>query len=627
MSLTNIYQFLHKPVNLPEEIDIIEKSIINGEVIVSKIIDAGLKFDIIAKSSTILQEFVADNPDGYTDADITPVSLEKKYKLAHIGQNIFPTRGTNQFISTADGVLVVKENSAKIIPVRLDGYFEIKITEDNMKVYMDFYPPVKGRKKILIKEVFGKLKETLIETEIKTKTIENVLEQLDNSEKPVYNVLVAEGKIPEEGEDGYLEYLVNTDIDITPKITEDGRVDFYNINAIITVDENQELAVYHPHRDGVNGNDVYGHILEAKEVKKSKLPMGKNTKLKEGDPNTVVSKVSGNLYKKDNLLNISEVHVIKGNVDFATGNLETKASLKVMGDVKTGFRIDAGDMVEIKGVVEDSFIKAGGNVLISSGFTGSGGGVIMSEGNVELKYVRNQKIYAHGVINVLNEAIDSELYAKNRIQVTGGKNMAVFGGHLIAGNSVETNHLGNEYSVPTLVEVGYDYESVNQMNKFKYEITQLETTLETIEQGLKQVCKIIELNQDQRKALEILVNQKFIIFDSSATITNYAEQMKKIDNGIEVLLRCGSLQAGRIDNFKLLIDQRIKIRQKINSLKEESFKLEMSILEPSRARVKVNRRIFPGVTIMINKRKFVVTTEMLNKTFILSHQEDRVVMI
>lgn len=547
----------------------------------------------------------------------------KYYEFNQIGGKII-LANDSVYYSEIQGVFCIKDNMPFVIPVSFDAYYSIRISEDNMQVKGDFYPPVLSGKKILIKEVYAKLRELKINCEIRTSYLEGILENLKDS--PAKNILIAEGKNPLEGTDYSVQYMVNFETSFSPTVLEDGRLDFYNLNSIVSVSKDQLLAIYYHEIEGVDGFDVFGNKLPAHPVKKGKLPLGKNTYEKREDCSRIFATIDGCVSMKNSLINVSEVQIIRSNIDYSTGNVNCKASLQVIGDVKNGFRVDAEDNIQISGIVEDSVINAGSNIAIDRGFIGTGSGIIYSGGDVDIRYVRNQRIHSRNNINVLNEAIDCELFARNRIQVVGGKNMAVFGGHLIAGNSIEANCIGNEYGVKTIVEVGYDYDLINQLNNNNIELKQLESSMENIKNGITQICRVISLSAEQKKALEVLVEQKLLLFTTSDGLKVDKVKLEKVESGIDLLLRCSKMDTEKINNFKLLLNQRNFIKEKIYSIKNEIAEIDKKMLEPSGARVMINRRVFPGVTIIINRRKYVIKNEIINKTFVLSVKEDLVVL-
>ncbi|MCB9206893.1 MAG: DUF342 domain-containing protein [Ignavibacteriales bacterium] len=69
--------------------------------------------------------------------------------------------------------------------------------------------------------------------------------------------------------------------------------------------------------------------------------------------------------------------------------------------------------------VGDAVIESGKNITIRGGFLGKGKGVIKAEGDVELKFVENQKVFTRGSLTIGKEALNAQLFVKNSILTKG----------------------------------------------------------------------------------------------------------------------------------------------------------------------------------------------------------------
>ena len=171
-------------------------------------------------------------------------------------------------------------------------------------------------------------------------------------------------------------------------------------------------------------------------------------------------------------------------------------------------------------------------------------------------------------IFVTREVVDANLYANDRIQV-GGRRMSIVGGYAIAKNAIEVETLGNEIGNSTIIETGYDYNIVEEIKR--------------------NIDKVIELQ----------------------------EELKKVNAEIQKLKswrQSGDIPQ-KLSNFS---KQQIEINQLIEQTSNENNLLEKKQITPSKAFVKVNRSVYPGVEIIINCTHFHVRRKMHGKTFVLS---------
>ncbi|MEE9169880.1 MAG: FapA family protein [bacterium] len=449
---------------------------------------------------------------------------------------------------------------------------KITISEDNMSVKADFYPPDLGGTAMSLQDAVSFLREREINVDINEDSIKSALDTVLETSEPVCDVNVAEGLEPQNGKDAWIEYFTNAKQDLVPAEKEDGGVDFYGLGLVEPVEKDQELALYHPPVKGEDGYDVFGKIRQGTEGNPCKFPAGENTYASPDNPNLVVAKIDGNVSIVNGVVVNSEAYIVKGDVDFLTGNISSKGPLIVKGDVQSGFGLDIERAIEVGGCVEDAVITSGADILIKRGFIGKSKGIIHAEGNVNIGFVRNQAIYSRESIHVAREVVDARLHAKNKIHV-GGRRISIVGGYTIAGEAIEVECLGNMYGASTVVEVGYDYKMVEDVENDTRECHELKKKLE-------------ELN---------------------ARIKNLEMQHKRSnreDHSIAALLK-----------------EKLSIDQELAAIEERIRLLKRQIYTPSKARVKVKRLVHPGVEIIINKSNFRVKEEMQAKTFILSEKD------
>lgn len=135
----------------------------------------------------------------------------------------------------------------------------LKVDEDEMAAWLYLMPPEPDM-------VYSK--QALIDYLASQGVIEG-LHQSNLSaiiKKQVYEreILVAQGRAIQDGENGYFEYLFKPEEYGAPKIREDGTVDYTNINALPNVKAGQKVAVYHQAIQSVDGCTVLGNVLPGK---------------------------------------------------------------------------------------------------------------------------------------------------------------------------------------------------------------------------------------------------------------------------------------------------------------------------------------------------------------------------
>lgn len=607
-------------------IKFIKESVINQKVSISLLKSKGYNPQIIPEFTTLFKINEEQNnleSIEYISPNQSP-EIDKIYKIDEYNKYISDKIIRNEFFNELPGILIFDNNNIELLPIHNNSIFTLSVTDDKLKVYLNIYP---GNTigTLSTDDIISNVQRNGITARIDTIAIESAIKTMVENNIHIEKILIAEGEKPVEGKDGYINYLVNPEINFSPKMTDDGRIDFYHLHIFNQVEKDQPLLEYHPAIEGKNGIDVFGKIIEARKSKDIPNPQGKNTYYDSKNLYLLRALISGNYSIQKETAVVNDVFQIDGNIDFHTGNIDTKGFIAINGDVKSGFSVKSHDSIDIKGIVEDAYIAADGHISIKSGFSGTGKGIIECKGKVDVKYVHNQKIFSRDTINVSNEVIDSELYALDKILIVGGKYMSAYGGRLIAGHYIEANCFGNKYGTYTLIEAGYDYQYIHMMENNKKYIENSGNELKNIEDSISKLSHMIYLPIDQKKILALMLDQKLTIYKKLTGPEENKEQLVKINTIIDKVMKNSHLPEQQLKNFYEYNEKKCLIYFEAAKKLSENYELENIINTPSNAKIKVLKYIYPGVTIMINKRKFIVNSEMINKTFMLSKDGNEVI--
>ena len=449
-------------------------------------------------------------------------------------------------------------------------FFAIKVSDDQTKVYLTVKPFVQMDIDINLNDVLQTLQSRSISFGIKEDIIKTTLDEVRQKNFSVENVLIAEGDHAIQGEDGRLEFLFNVDKKIKPQEGAHGKVDFHELSMVENVEKEQPLVKLVDSTLGTPGKNVYGKMVNPVHGKPCALPIGENTKVSNKDAKVLLSNIDGIVKYAGGVISVKSCYAVEKDVDFSTGNITSKGTVVVKGNVRSGFILDAVGDVEVWGTVEDSIIKSKGNVLIKGGFIGSGKGKIEADGDVTIYFARNQTIVANNV-KILREAVDCIIYAKNTVKVHGDK-ISIEGGITTAGATIEVESLGSKNEAHTDVEVGINYVAhPSQMNTRKV-VSDLKTSLKKVDK---------ELN------------------------TLHAIQKAK-----------GELPAQYTNTFDHLLSRREELVKKLKDL------ASVEILPVNEgAKVVVNKVVHPGVEIKIGESTIAILEECKKATFYLTGDE------
>ncbi len=443
-----------------------------------------------------------------------------------------------------------------------DARVEVNICDDKLKATVD-YEPARGGEEITAAD----LEEILNEAGVIYGVDNQALEEIVNSDEPIENFVVAEGKPPEPGEDAELNYHFEIDRENIGTEREDGSIDFFDRDLITNVEPGEVLVTKTPPVPGNSGKAVTGKELKPEEPKDKKLPAGKNVEKKE---NKLVAEIEGQVVKDGDKISVTPVHKVNGDVDLDVGNIDFVGSVVVNGDVQEGFSIKAEEDIEINGKVFAAQLEAGGNIKINKGFIGKEKGNVIAEGDVEIKFIENGNVESKGTVQVDDAIMHSTVTAAEEIILGKGKGLIV-GGRCRAAKRIEASVVGSSLATTTVLEVGID-------PSLKEEMNQIEEDLEDNRQNMTKA----------KKALDLL------------------EKLKK--------------QQGELPQDKEQMYYRLKKTKK--NLQEEKARKEKKLeelenrLEKSkRGRVEVREKVFSGVTIIVGKSQYNVKDTMSTTAF------------
>ena len=449
-------------------------------------------------------------------------------------------------------------------------FFSIEVSEDHMMVYLTVKPFAQEGFDINVNDVLKTLQSKSISYGIKEDVIKATLDKVKEENVFDENVLIAEGNQVIHGEDGRLEFLFDTDKKIKPHEGANGKVDFHEVSIIENVEKGQPLVKLIDPTPEKPGKDVYGKIVNPVRGKRCVLPKGENTRVSEKDTKLLVSCIDGNVRYVDGVVSVKSCYLVEKDVDFGVGNITSKGTVIVKGNVKSGFVLDVVGDVEVCGTVEDSIIKSKGNVLVKGGFIGSGKGKIEAEGDVAICFARNQTIVANNV-KILREAVDCIIYAKKTVKAEGDK-ISIEGGITTAGTMIEVQSLGSKNEVYTDVEVGINYVAHQSRMNTRREVSSLKASLKTVDKEL-----------------------------------NTLHAMKKAK---------GELSTQCLNTLDRLLSRREEIVKKLKHLSNNEI---VSVNKD--AKIVVNRIVHPGVEIKIGDSAITILEEYPKATFYLSGEE------
>ncbi len=330
---------------------------------------------------------------------------------------------------------------------------------------------------------------------------EDVVKRLVEGDFVDREVVVAEGKRPEKGKDGYYELFFKTSFSKSPKELADGSLDYQSIEWYERVEKGQKLVVYHDAEDGQEGCTVTGVNVKAMRGKPLPVLRGKGFVIDE-DGKTYIADASGFVEYKDNNLNVHNAMTLP-EVTVHSGRIIFDGDLYVKGNVLEGSYIDVTGDVLIDGMVEAARINAGGDIVIKNGINGDGKGSITSAKNVSVNFCEYATIRAKGNVNA-NYLLNSNVYSGDTVKISGSEG-SIIGGVTYATYQILVNTLGNDVFVRTLLKLGLDDEMVKRQVNVESQLKTLNAEINSLSELYDQITRVLTAEEKNKNEMFLKV--------------------------------------------------------------------------------------------------------------------------
>lgn len=526
---------------------------------IEKSIDSILSDSIEVKGRNIEFDFREDGVYIKVEEGVTMADVVTKIDLKRIeNADIEIIKQAMELGDFDEWIKIADTQEEKVI----DSVCNVKISKDNMQAYINVTPPI-GGEDIKEESIFEALNESGVVFNIK----EDIVKAVALEKQYGKEILIAEGLPPKNGRDAELQYHFDTSTEKTLNMDESGKIDYRELSLIKNVREGQRLVTLIPHTEGIPGKNVKGEEVPGKDGKKLALPKGKNVNITE-DGLGLISTVDGEVKLLDGKVSVFSVYEVKKDVDNSTGNIRFNGKVVVMGNVLTGFIIEAEGDIEVYGVVEGALIKSKGNIILHRGIQGMNRGEIYCEGDLVAKFIENSKIEVMGSIQ--SDAImHSQVTCGKKLEVSGRKGLLV-GGSYKAGEEIKAKVMGSPMATITEIEVG-----VNPAIRNKYD--ELKKELKQVSDNLDKAAKAVDLLTRMSKTCELPSDKKLLLSRS--------------------------------------IQLKLQLTQRMEELLNEQTEMDNYLEDLSKGRVRVYDTIYPGCRIIIGSSTLYIKDPLTFASF------------
>ena len=500
--------------------------------------------------------------------------------ICKLDSGVVFSKDNNQVLSTVTGYAFSIGELTGVVEVNFNGSVEIIPSSDKMSATMVVHAPGEGGNMPSNREIQMLFVTNKISFGLLSELFQRTLSEFAQGIYPKEPLVIAEGIPPQNGVNGVMNFLFNTETSLKPKENPDGSVDYKNVDIINSVVKGAKLVNLIPPTKGTPGKTITSESVKCIEGAPAKLPIGINTEVDPADPAQLISSIDGVVRFTGNAVDVNEGFIVRGDVDFNTGHINYGKSVIVTGDVKGGFNVDCGSDLQIGGVIEDCRITVGGNVLCKHGLVGQGKGLVEANGDINLGFMKNQTVKSKKNVNVAREALNSSIFARKKILIHGNP-LSAAGGKLFARDAIVLYTVGNHSGIRTTLEVGTDYIMVEELEK-----------------------------------------NEAVLIELSANYAKLVESHSKYNKIITIKGRLSTQERSLMDK---LVESMAKYKQQMSAIEERKKLIQKKMFFFDIAYIKIERAALPGTLFKFGERQHLVKDELIGpKTIRLIDHEIRI---
>ncbi len=416
----------------------------------------------------------------------------------------------------------------------------ISIANDAMEVSVTLYPPVPGCEPLNSEELLTRLQEQHVQFGLNPNQLQELVQRCNDEQTIISSETVSRGLLPLHGKDSFLRF----DVEVGPlpgKILGNGKIDFRERKMFVGVQQGETIATRIPPTSGTPGINVLGEEITQLAGRELKVTVSNDAEFDEG--NGIIRALQSGILSmvNENSIKVCAKQVIPGDVDFSTGNIESKDAVDITGSIQPGFKVETHGDLLIGGSIRSAFVHCMGNLVIQNGITGGDGNVEV-EGDADFKFIEQGKIQSGGRVIIRKQAYHSTIMADS--DICAHEKSTIIGGMLLSGGSISLGTVGSPNAPPTLLAAGVSPEQYLEYEKIRSHLHNQEEALLLCLQRHGQKVKN-SLRQSLEESVATLRQALKEIYLSPGSSTASADEINQYLSTIRITLY-GNLFSGTV---------------------------------------------------------------------------------
>ncbi len=429
----------------------------------------------------------------------------------------------------------------------------IRVSEDKMQVFLNLFSSVKNERRVSKADIDEELAEKKILSAIDEQLIEESLNTLHESGKPIMDIIIARGMLPVNGDNAFLRFEKEIG-PIAGKVLGNGSIDFRDRRLFVGVDEGELIATKISATAGTPGINVYKEKISQKEGTDITVKVSDDAVYSQ-EKNEVRAAKAGILsVVNENNIKVSAKQIFSGDVDYSTGHIKSNDSVEIRGSVLPDFNVKTKGDVLVGGNVQAASIMSRGNTVISGGIVGKKSR-LRARGDIDINFVEGGRVTAGGTIVIRKQAYYCRLSAVGDIRCH--EKSRIVGGIIACSGSFSGGDIGAPNAEPAVISVGVDRKQYKKYLKIRKKIRELKKRIlvNEVRCGTKEKKsgKLVTM-ETKLDELQNALSQLDLATDLTPLLSNSS---CNVEHAVEIVIQ-GEVFAGtrlRIGNFKRVLDK------------------------------------------------------------------------
>ncbi len=411
----------------------------------------------------------------FTDTDL-PETDKLLRRSVIAGTNTYLSEDKNQVLARVTGYPTidfcpVQESDEKVLDVSVEPLFQL--SENRMEASIIIKPLLYNYTTLTSENLYQLLTSAGIVSGVEYKELNLTKESIRKGFTDSDRIVLARGQETIAGTNAYLRFKLEIG-PIAGKLLEDGSIDFRERKIMVPVSEGQVIAIKIPATEGTPGVTVLGEVIAPRpgediEVKTS------NDAVYSPEKRQVSATSDGVLsVVQDNIIKVCSKQEIPGDIDYTTGNIESRNSVVIHGSVFPGFQVKTDGDLEIKGSIMSTQVSSLSNIVIKGGIIGNASSVTTS-GDVDIRFIEQGQISCKGNCVIRKQCYYSYISSGGNIRCK--EHSSIVGGELIAEGNISLGDAGAPSADPVFLAAGVVAKRLYQFRKLQQRLEEHQTSI------------------------------------------------------------------------------------------------------------------------------------------------------